>query len=386
MKRIARLLVFSGLVLVGCGGEGAAPAKKKGEVAKATRPPRALPAPDPKGMPPKYTLSVPLSSICYSPDGGFLAIGSYWLNEGRPPTAPFHGSIRLWDFRRNQVTDVVALPVDYDVMSMNFTADGGRIVAVLRPVDIKSLANEFGSKQRIFVVDVATKSVVGDDVWGHERPGVAYDGTTLITVHDSDVRFWDPSAQTIRATVPAPYGGRKHPPVSCRLSSDGSVIGVAYSVEGDRSKPDDLYEKSAVVFYRSKDLSVLAWMPDWTDVQIWDMAPDGKTVYWADQLDWTTSIWDVSTPPYRGTLIKKLPEKSGRPSGLSRDGTLLATLADTTYRLYRVPEGKLIAELAADLFNESRNGSSLIFAPDGKSLAVLGNKRIQVWELTSLKP
>src|SRR5262249_46553996 len=107
--------------------------------------------------------------------------------------------------------------------------------------------------------------------------------------------------------------------------------------------------------------------------------PDGKTLASAAYQD-TVRLWDVAT----GKTIHSFNQGSVRYLTYAPDGkTLAAGGKDDNVRVWDVTSGKMI-----HLFSCKGGPKSLLFAPNGRTLAAAGgyDQSVRLWDMNTGKP
>jgi WD40 repeat protein len=283
------------------------------------------------------------SSFAFSPDGKTLAAG----NE--------MGSVDLWDLTTRKHSANLKTPKE-QIHAVAFTSDGKTLIAtagktiilwdvtsrkelrtLTRPMNISFLAVSpngalFASgsnKDGIALWDVSNGKIV------HEWPATKFltsmdfspNGKTLVSAEGND----DYDTIALRDVS----GGKDR-----RVNAPG-VVGAAYS-------------------------------------------KDGKTLI-SGHIGGTIRVWDAETGKKR-TLTAGNQRMTG--AALSPDGRTLAFLRDKLrcfdageIRLWDMAAGREIGGLPVERWS----GNSLAFAPNGKSLAVVGGAAISLWDVGARK-
>ena len=104
----------------------------------------------------------------------------------------------------------------------------------------------------------------------------------------------------------------------------------------------------------------------------WSIAPTARA---------RVAVLDASAQPVRSVLNGTGADIDA--VAFSPDGkTLAAAVDDGTIRLWNVPGQREIAKLP----NKNSPADGMTFSPNGRILAVVGNNRIQLWDVASLRP
>ncbi len=290
-----------------------------------------------------------IASLVVSPQG-LLAATEFWS-----------GDVRLWDLASGK-----ELPRlrghSVTAWQVAFSPDG------------KMLASG-SSDQKINLWDVASrrllKSMVGhqSEVWSL---AFSPDGKQLFSgSKDETIAIWPTTASTgIRAVTVASTG--ESPPL---FSPDGLVVAGGtgpgqvplqvslWDVETAATKAILPDEKAALWF--SPDARVLATLSTNGEFHFWDLA--------------TQTI-------RRRVALSDNPVPRGR-TVVSKDGRIVAGLTlDNTRRwwiprLYDIQSGQCRGEVRANI----RSVASLDFSPDGKLLAIGGDRTVELWDVQTSK-
>jgi WD40 repeat protein len=107
--------------------------------------------------------------------------------------------------------------------------------------------------------------------------------------------------------------------------------------------------------------------------------PHGRSVITASK-DKTARIWDVDTGKQQFLTTH---DHSVKSAFLIGSGSLLATVADRTLRVWRTASGA--ASIGAEIFSLDLDRSSGVrpnsFSPDGRLLVLVSGKAVQVWDV-----
>jgi WD40 repeat protein len=120
------------------------------------------------------------------------------------------------------------------------------------------------------------------------------------------------------------------------------------------------------------------------DVHGLAFAPDGRTLASVGGQSAAVWVWDSRT----GELVRKLPghRDRGRAIALSPDGKLVAAADDCNLvRVWRVPDGVPVAEIAVTRYRPYKPAYDLAFLPDGRSL-VTASEQVRLWALNGFEP
>ena len=299
--------------------------------------------------------------IAFSPDGKSVA------SRGSD------GLLHVWDPASGQ---------ELQKMPLQHGAPGGSAAYVVTPIafspDGKTLAVALGTA--IHVLDLAAGGEVGNFV-GHAAPvqDVRFtpDGARVVTcARDGTAGIWDAANGKLTAWRVRPEGSV---PVAV-IAPDGQSVFVGQ--QGGVGRWDLTADKAV-------DRPVVAKLQG--AVFALALSADGKTLAGAGA-GRSVYVWDVETGKDKGTA----PEPGVNPAvALSPDGGLLAVtgngaplrLLDVTAGLEgrRVEEAPGAPGAPPSPFPPTgfRSVTQLVFAPDGRSFAVLWNDDVSVYETTT---
>jgi WD40 repeat protein len=200
---------------------------------------------------------------------------------------------------------------------------------------------------------------------------VAYapDGKTLASAsHDGTVRLWEAATgKEIR-----------------RLDADaGWVYAVAFSPDGKQLASGGMEGRNSIRLWdpvSGREIRPVA-LP--FSARALAFAPDGRRLAVRDN-NFTVHLLDTATD--KAVRLGTLPQGSTSCVAFSPDGKYVAAASGyghVTVHLFDAATGKEVCRLAGAVGDEM-HGGSVVFSPDGKTLAVGGwDGRLRLWEVAS---
>jgi RNA polymerase sigma factor (sigma-70 family) len=285
-------------------------------------------------------LAKKILSVVHSPDGKMLAV-SVGEDDWQKPC-----DIQLLDAQA--LKEIRNLRGHKSWASGTFSPDGKTLVS----------AGD-GNGARLW--DVATgkeTARIGDNVWFFNQILFCSDGQTLVsfTQNNHVLRFWDrASGKEVRSSEDA-----RSPIDFLSFSPDSRSLATGSKTDWDFR----LWDVAARKKLRRLEHGCLFAL---------QFAPDGKRLATAAFKDTQARIWDAVS----GKELRRITaSKDIDCMTWSPDGKLLATWSyqDAPIRLWNSERGEQISELSAKGYEIG----SLVFSPDGKTLAALGmESRVQ---------
>ncbi len=344
--------------------------------------------------------------LSFSPDGKTLATIALDMDNRKVEI------IKLWNadtgelqttfFEENQeLTDPVS--------SVRFSADGNSLISVNRDGTGREWNIETGENLTLFedveygefflppfLVDKTSLISVTPDgtvqMWNTEAGKISLmlkgygnainsavlsaDGTTLITVHGSQgLRLWDMHSRLLKATIAGDF--RLTPLV---LIKDNRTL--AYPWEKDIRLFDTHTQQEIATLPGHKETLYIE------NIRSIVLSPNGQTL--ASNERNMIRLWDIRSGEHTKTLQGHAERINS--IGFSPDGTMLVSGSgnrndsnDNTIRVWDTKTGKQYAEfrnLVYSGFNSATPVSSVVFSPDGQTIASTdGYRHIQLWDV-----
>jgi WD40 repeat protein len=357
-------------------------------------------------------LQGPVRAVACSPDGAMMATG-----DG--------SAVRLWDaasgkplrkFRRHQGI----------VTSLAF-APGGRVLASVADEDATVRLWDVATGHLLHRLSHRHTALVDAGASGVHESGMATsavafapDGKTLVSCGKADrmLRLWNVATGEELRTFEGYAGGS----TSLALSPDGNLLAAGaednavrlWDVANGKELHVDAGHRNRIyqISFAADGKTLISGARDGT-IRVWDMAtcktlrtigdqddrpfriavsPDGRLLATGRGDDEAIFLWDLTTGKERSQL--NTGQSGVTALAFSTDGKILAAM-DTAdrIRLWDGLAGKLLRDRPYPLppvlgQPDSRGGaSSMAFAPDGKSLAAIGQgPSILVYDTTTSMP
>jgi WD40 repeat protein len=339
--------------------------------------------------------AVQLGRIEFSADGRTLALGRC-LNSGT-------GQVQLWDVPSGKEGKVHGGQNKAAVLSFALAADGKTLALGLPDDTVQVIDAGTGKSKHVLTVPYRG---------GGPAPGVvslsfAPDGRTLVAASfHGAIRLWDVEKGEM-------LHGPGEPVVLLGATSDGKTLAVTNGRRGNLSLldwqstkgidslrlPADQVPLTAAFSADGKVLVILGAGLDGHRVRVWDrstgadraihrdvkwiaLAPDGKTLFMADQPTGAGDLWDTASG-LRGVVLQGKDLVAG-PGAFAPDGRTLATGNGNMVRLWDVETGK---EKVLPLQGHTGNVTRLAYSAQATRLASVQDKGEAIlWDLTFQGP
>ena len=298
------------------------------------------------------------SSVAFSPDGRWLAIGSW------------DKTISIWDAATlKPVGEPLVGPIDY-INQIAFSPDGQWLAAASWDKTIR-------------VWQTTTWQPLGQPLTGHTDAVFslvfAPDNRTLLSGGaDRKALIWDVTSRQAPATTLAQIDGTI---VAVAVSPDGQIIAAGGS------------EKTITLWNAETGQSLGAPLSGHTaTINSLAFSPDGQTLA-SGSSDNTLRLWNVANQQLRGVPLTGHQDRV-RSVAFSPDGQTLASGSlDHMVRLWNVATGQPIG---APLIGPADGVLSVAFSPDGQTLAagscgelredVCRHGEVWLWDLRATPP
>ncbi|MEO0533043.1 MAG: AAA-like domain-containing protein [Cyanobacteria bacterium P01_A01_bin.123] len=281
--------------------------------------------------------SGPVETVAFSPDGITLISGSS------------DNTLKQWRVRNGRLLNTFRSHTAA-IHSVAFSPDGQTLVSTSADTTVKLWAND-GTVLTTFSGHNAPVWDVAFSTQGQQLATASQDGT---------VRLWRPRNDLLN-----PLNGHGAAVNSVDFSPSGAKLVTA---------SDD----STAKLWRQRDGALLQTFTGHTGrVSQAVFSPDGGQIATVGE-DKTIKLWRVMD----GRLLRTLPADTNSSSAhselitsvtFSPDGRLIASAStDNSVRIWRLSDGRLVE----DFRGYEKQINQIVFNPDGKTIAVLGNKSI----------
>jgi WD40 repeat protein/serine/threonine protein kinase len=278
------------------------------------------------------------SSIAFSPDGKLIAAGSCTGQYIDARGTSYQCAVRLWDAVSGEMLTVLR-GHQGEINSVSFSPDGARIASSASDGDVR-------------IWDSATGACLLT-LPGSQYVSYSLDGKWLASGTEDTVRVWRTGSTNTHLVLPLP-------------GEDRYLSGLTFS-------PDS----RLLTACRDRELKV--WETETGAVEFRYEAPESyphTLAFSPDSRRLALGRGDgvlVILDAQNGQLLETLTGHKGSVDAVaySPDGQRLVSRSKDGIRIWDVKSGK-------DLLNLSQDTGALAFSPDGRSLAVEVNNRIQL--------
>jgi eukaryotic-like serine/threonine-protein kinase len=283
-------------------------------------------------------------SVAFSPNGRILASGSS------------DNTIRLWNPTSGELVDVLTEHKD-TVQSVAFSPDGATMAS--SGDDLAVMLWQVGSRKPKAKLQGHTNNV--------NKVLFSPDGRTLASADENGmVRLWDPATGQSKATCKGHTNGLH----SLAFSADSRLLA---SAGGD----------GTIKLWNLASVTPASSLAGHEDV-VFSVAisPDSSTLASAGMDDGTIKLWNLTTGRPKATFQTGAIDL--RCVVFSPDGAILASAhGDGRVRLWEAASGKPRATLSGHLSAVL----SVAFSPDNKTLASVSHDRtVRLWDLATTRP
>lgn len=320
-------------------------------------------------------------SVAYSHDGKLIASGNR------------EGHVQLWDANTGREL-VRRFGHEGGVRCAAFSPDGTLIASICRQDSTIRIWGTASGKE-LLKLPVDFK---GPDVWWNEEGCkvwfAPYGREVLTWTYDQQVAYWRIATQD-KHNRPLELG-------KAYRSSDNRAVIAAYSSDGQRMATGSGHSTSKLLVHlfdldSGQLLATIKPLDGESDYDNWvsslAFSPNGKLLAIGalngshrDTTGKSVELWDLE----KQKRIHHIRSATSPPGNVcfSPDGKLLATSSTVgaPVQLWRVSDGKEVAQFSAEIDYHGRDMAPLAFSPDGALLAAADNKMaIHVWELATQK-
>jgi WD40 repeat protein len=325
----------------------------------------------------------PVSTVALAPDGKSLAF----------VTGDDKKTVKLWDLKSRSV-------------KATLEGHGGVVTSLAFSPDGKSLATGCDDATgRIFDAETGKLITTLEGHQGSVQTVVFAPGGKVVATGglDYEIRLWDAANGALNAKVPLPSGATAialardgliaaarsswillHDPVSGlslgKLETGGDLRSISWSADGKTLLSVDASGKLVLWTIKLRTAGARLRGEVRAPVKSVALSPDGKTLVSCEHLEKTVKVRDAGSGEVVATLEGH--DAAVNVVAWSADGTLVASGAeDANAIVWGAAERKKKVTIEA-----GAKVQSIAFSPDGKTLAVGGNKRsLGLWAVETGK-
>jgi WD40 repeat protein len=323
------------------------------------------------------------------------------------------GVLKLWNVKTGEL--MRTHDTHQEPSNVSFNSDGSSIISIGKDKKTKRITSELWATD----TNVLKATFDGVIIFGPARIGSG--PTVVLTIHKSEVEFWNGDTGQLIKVVEA-YQGKFDD--SDDFNPDGHVVvrpgkkPVLWETDSGKLRaelelPQDA-QMSSDYRWRSLEIEKAKFSPDgqtvvtvdsYNRIELWDpitgklramllghldsiyeieFSKDSRFLASASR-DGTAKVWDILTGLLKNSF--KAGKQIARRVRFNPDARVLAVGYQNQARLWNVNTGQLIAELPEDkdisratLLGTYLHGIELRFSPDGNLFVTESDKTVKVWD------